>query len=271
MSIIRPFAPKEVSEDNASIMQLAIDIAMAAGKIQLHKFRSRSLEVETKSNVHDLVTEVDKECEAMIIERIRQVFPSHNILCEETGLHNTGESDWQWVVDPLDGTNNYSQGLPIYCVSIGVQYKGVTQVGVVYAPSMDSLYTAIRGEGARWNGKQIRVNRKSDLNECIVATGFPYDKGTVGTDKNNLDNVCRMLPQLRGLRRMGSAAFDLCCVACGMLDGYWELNLNPWDACAGMLIVEEAGGTIRTIRDDRKISIAAGYPAIVEKILENVK
>ena len=118
-------------------------------------------------------------------------------LSEETGMHHNGDSDWEWVVDPLDGTNNYSQGLPMYCVSIGVRYKGETQVGVVYAPSFDSLYTAIRGEGAHWNGKQIHVTRKNDLNECIVATGFPYDKATVGQDKNNLDNVCRMLPQVR--------------------------------------------------------------------------
>lgn len=271
MSLRHPFAPKEMTEDNACIMQCAIDIAMAAGKIQFHKFRSRGLDIETKSNLHDLVTEVDKECEALIIDRIHQAYPSHSILSEETGMHRNGDSDWEWVVDPLDGTNNYSEGLPMYCVSIGVQYKGVTQVGVVYAPSFDSLYTAIRGEGAQWNGKQIRVNRKTDLNECIVATGFPYDKATVGQDKNNLDNVCRMLPQLRGLRRMGSAAFDLCCVACGMLDGYWELNLNAWDACAGMLIVEEAGGIVRSFRDDRKISIAAGYEPIVKLILENVK
>jgi myo-inositol-1(or 4)-monophosphatase len=136
---------------------------------------------------------------------------------------------------------------------------------------MDDLFTAVRGEGAQWNGRRIHVSRKTELDQCILATGFPYDKGTVGSDKNNLDNLCRMLPQLRGLRRMGAAAYDLCCVAAGMLDGYWELNIKPWDCCAGQLIIEEAGGVVRSIREDRNVSIAAGNEALVSLILQNVK
>lgn len=271
MSITHPFARKEHTEDNDSLLQCAIDIAMEAGKVQLHKFRSRHLEMETKSSLHDVVTEVDKECEALIIGRITDYYPSHSILSEETGGHRNPGSEWEWVVDPLDGTNNYSQGIHIFCVSIGIRKNGVTQVGVVYAPAMDALFTAVRGEGAQWNGRQIHVARKTDLNECIVASGFPYDKATVSSADNNLDNVCRLLPQLRGFRRMGSAAYDLCCVAAGMLDSYWELNLKPWDACAGILIVEEAGGIVRPFRSDRNISIVAGNENVVNKILENVK
>ena len=271
MSITHPFARKEHTEDNASLLQCAIDIAMAAGKLQLQKFRSRHLEMETKSSLHDVVTEVDKECEQLIISRISEAYPNHSILAEESGKHTKAGSEWEWVVDPLDGTNNYSQGIHIFCVSIGVRRNGVTQLGVVFCPAMDALFTAIRGEGAQWNGRQIHVSRKSDLNECIVASGFPYDKGTVSSADNNLDNLCRLLPQLRGFRRMGSAAYDLCSVAAGMLDGYWELNLKPWDACAGMLIVEEAGGIVRSFREDRNISIVAGNETIVNKILENVK
>lgn len=271
MILTNPFSKREYTEDLKTILECAIDWAMQAGKLQLQKFRNRHLEMETKSNISDLVTEVDKACEALLIERISSAYPNHSILGEETGMHYHEGSEWEWVVDPLDGTNNYSQGLPVFCVSIGVRRNGVTQVGVVYAPKLDDLFTAVRGEGAHWNGRMIHVSRKQDLGECILATGFPYDKDTVGPAANNLDNVCRLLPQLRGLRRMGSAAYDLCCVACGMLDGYWELNLKPWDACAGMLIVEEAGGTVRPFRDDRNISIVAGHESVVTKILDNVK
>lgn len=271
INLPNPFARKEMTEDKACILECAINWAMQAGKIQMHKYRSRHLEMETKSSEHDLVTEVDRDCEALLIERISQAYPHHSILAEESGMHHKPESEWEWVIDPLDGTNNYSQGLPIFCVSIGVRHHGVTQVGVVYAPKLDELFTAVRGEGAQMNGKTIRVSRKTQFGQCILGTGFPYDKGTVSSADNNLDNVMNLLPQLRGLRRMGSAAYDLCCVASGMLDGYWELNLKAWDACAGELIVEEAGGIIRPFRSDRNISIVAGNETIVEKILNIVK
>lgn len=254
-------------EDKRHILELAIEWAMEAGKMQREKFRDNRLQMDTKSSLHDVVTEVDKACENLLIERISTHYPNHSILGEETGEHRK-DSDWEWVVDPLDGTNNYSQGLPIFCVSIGVRYKGETQVGVVYLPYLDELFTASRGEGASWNGRFIHVSRKKDLNECVVATGFPYDKGT--NPLNNLDNFCAMVPNLRGIRRMGSAAYDLCCVACGLLDGYWELNVKPWDVCAGELIVEEAGGTIRPFRNDRNISIVAGNKVIVDKIYEKL-
>lgn len=262
-----PFATK-AEENNHSILALAIDWAMEAGKLQREKFRDSRLQMETKSSQHDVVTEVDKACEALLIERISSHYPTHSIVAEETGEHHK-DSDWEWVVDPLDGTNNYSQGLPIFCVSIGVRYKGETQVGVIYLPHLDELFTAVRGEGASWNGRFIRVARKKDLGECVVATGFPYDKGT--NPDNNLDNFCALVPNLRGIRRSGSAAYDLCCVACGQLDGYWELNLKPWDVCAGELIVEEAGGVIRPFRDDRNISIVAGNKYVAEMLFEKIK
>ena len=271
MNLTNPFTRREASEDPKVILEWAIDWAMAAGKLQMEKFRSRHLEMGTKSSIHDVVTEVDKACEQMLIEKISQTYPTHSILGEETGQHRHEGSDWEWVVDPLDGTNNYSQGLPAFCVSIGVRYRGFTQVGVVYCPKLDELYTAVRGEGAQLNGRTIHVSRKHNLDECVLATGFPYDKGTTSTADNNLDNVVRMVPQLRGIRRMGSAAYDLCSVAAGWLDGYWELNLKPWDVCAGELIVEEAGGIIRPFREDRCISIAAGNESIVNQILKNVK
>lgn len=271
MNLTNPFARKEITETRECILECATDWALQAGKLQMQNFRSRHLEMETKSSQHDVVTRVDRECEALIIEHIQQAFPGHSILAEETGMHQQSESEWEWVVDPLDGTNNYSQSLPIFCVSIGVRHHGETVVGVVYVPKLDELYTAVRGEGAQMNGRQLHVSRKTDLDSCILATGFPYDKGTVSSADNNLDNVCALLPHLRGLRRMGSAAYDLCCVANGSLDGYWELNLKPWDACAGCLIVEEAGGVVRPFRTDRNISIVAGNEGVVNNILEKIK
>lgn len=258
---------KQNEPDFNQVLRHAVDWAMGAGKLQREKFRSRHLQIETKSNISDLVTEVDKACEAYIIEKINGHYPTHSVLGEETGEHQK-DSDWEWVVDPLDGTNNYSQGLPIFCVSIGVRYRQETVVGVVYVPIFDELFSAVKGQGASWNGRFIHVSRKTNLNECVLGTGFPYDKAT--NPINNLDNLNALLPNLRGIRRMGSAAYDLCCVACGMLDGYWELDLKPWDTCAGELIVKEAGGVVKPFRDDRHVSIVAGNKSIVNLIYQKL-
>lgn len=242
--------------------------AKETGKIQLSYFRGNDLGITTKSNVYDVVTRVDKECEAFLLSQISAAFPGHAVLGEESGKHE-GKEDFCWVIDPLDGTNNYSQGLPVFTVSIGLQYRGKTVLGVVYAPYFNELYSAALGKGAFLNGKPLRVGDKKDLEHSVVATGFPYDKD-VNPD-NNVENVARILPHLRGLRRMGSAAYDLCCVAAGFFDGYWEFSLQPWDMCAGALIVEEAGGIVKSFRENRGISIIAGNPQLVEKIGEKIK
>lgn len=249
------------------ICQNAVMWAKEAGRIQIESFRTSNLGIETKSSIHDVVTKVDKACEAYLINKIATHYPDHGVLGEETGAHAAG-ADWIWVIDPLDGTNNYSQGLPVFCVSIGLQYRGVTQLGVVYAPYINELYTAIREKGAFLNHQPIHIAAKSELNQSVLATGFPYDKD-VNPD-NNTDNVARLIPQIRGLRRMGAAAYDLCCVAAGFLDGYWEFNLQPWDVCAGNLIVEEAGGVVLPFRKDRGIAQIAGNKTIVDKILPNL-
>ena len=260
---------KKDNPDTHDILRHAVDWAMEAGHIQRDKFRSRNLQMETKSSIYDVVTEVDKACESLLLQRIGERYPDHNILAEESGEHSAkADAEWEWVIDPLDGTNNYSQGLPIFCVSIGVRHKGETVVGVVYVPFFDELFSAVKGEGASWNGRFIHVARKTDLGECVLATGFPYDKRT--NPVNNLDNALAIIPEIRGIRRTGSAAFDLCYVACGLLDGYWELDLKPWDACAGSLIVEEAGGEIRPFRTDRNVSIVAGNKTIVSQIYERL-
>lgn len=249
-------------------LELAILWAKETGKIHLDYFRGNDLDIHTKSNVYDVVTRVDKESEALLISEISREFPTHHVLGEESGEH-AGSSDYRWVLDPLDGTNNYSQGLPVFTVSIGLQYKGKTVLGVVYAPYFDELYTAVSGQGAFLNGKRLTVSAKGDLAHSVLGTGFPYDKG-VNPD-NNSSNVAAILPYLRGIRRMGSAAYDLCCVAAGFLDGYWELGLGLWDMCAGALIVEEAGGVVVPFRDDRGISIIAGNAVLVSKIREKIK
>lgn len=249
-------------------LELAVTWAKEVGEVQRSYFRSGHLDIETKSTVHDVVTKVDKLSESMLIERIGKYFPEYSVLGEESGEHDA-HSDYLWVVDPLDGTNNYSQGLPVYSVSIGLQYRGETLLGVVYAPYLDELYTAIRGKGAFLNGVRIHVSDKTELDRSVLGTGFPYDKGIHPV--NNIDNLSRILPHLRGIRRMGSAAYDLCCVAAGFLDGYWELGLKLWDVCAGVLIVQEAGGHVEPFRDDRGIAIIAANPLLLQKIRDYIQ
>ena len=249
-------------------------MALHCGKIQMESFRTQNIGIDTKSNVYDVVTKVDKACEDYLLTEIARLYPTHSVLGEETGQHLHADSDWAWVVDPLDGTNSYSQGLPVFCVSIGVTYKNDCVVGVVYAPYLNELFTAIKGEGA-WFGTSenidatpLHVSSKTTLKECVVASGFPYDKATHPI--NNIREVSIIIPQVRGFRRMGSAAYDLSCTAMGTIDAYWEYNLNPWDVCAGQLIVQEAGGIIVPLCDDRKISLIAGPKKLVKELQESL-
>lgn len=250
-------------DDMNQMLAFARACAREAGKIQLSYFRGAHLNVETKFNLHDVVTVADKESERYLVDAIAKAYPAHAVLGEESGMH-AGHSDYCWVIDPLDGTTNYSQGLPVFTVSIALQYRGETMLGVVYAPYLDELYEALRGKGATLNGRPIRVSGKREMPRSVVATGFPIDKDR--NPDNNLDNLARILPHMRGVRRMGSAAYDLCCVAAGFLDGYWEFNLHEWDVCAGTLIVTEAGGEVRPFRNDRRVAIVAGNPSMVAQL-----
>lgn len=249
-------------------LSLAQGWAREAGEIHLSYFRGNRLDIQTKSSVYDVVTRADKESEACLIARIGECFPDHAILGEETGEH-AGDGEYRWVVDPLDGTNNFSQGLPIFTVSIGLQHQGKTVLGVVYAPYFGEMFTAIRGQGAYLGDRRLHVSEKSDLAHSVMGTGFPYDKGT--NPDNNIPNLAAILPFLRGIRRMGTAAYDLCCTAAGWLDGYWELDLKLWDICAGALMVEEAGGIVVSLRENRGVSIVAGNAVLVDKIREKVR
>ncbi len=237
----------------------AIECAHRAGKVQLEYFRSSHLKIDTKFNESDIVTPADKGSESVIINYIHQKYPLHSILSEESGSEHNNE-DYEWVIDPLDGTTNFSVGLPQFCVSIGIRHKGETIIGVVFAPYLNELFHAVKGEGAFLNGKLIKTGIKSNLFEAVVSTGFPVDKDR--NPDNNLDNVERVLPLVRGMRRMGAAAVDISYVAAGFLDAYWELNLHEWDVCAGLLIAEEAGAEIKHFRSDRNVSVLVSSPGI---------
>ena len=255
-------------------LDFAVGMAREAGRIQLSYFRGDDLAMKTKSNVSDVVTRADRESEELIVRSILERYPTHAILGEEVGARGDAASEWRWVVDPLDGTTNYSQGLPVFCVSIALQYRGETVVGVVYAPYLRELFTAVRGGGAwcrRGDGEPVRlhVSTKQRLDCSVVATGFPYDKSE--NPDNNSDNVARILPHVRDVRRMGAAAYDLSCVAAAMLDGFWELNLHEWDVCAASLLVIEAGGVVESLRADRGVSPVAGSAALVEQMKRYVR
>jgi len=225
--------------DQTEVLALATRLAKAAGEIQRDRYET-PLEIQTKSADVDLVTEVDKACEALIVAGIEAARPSDAILAEEGGGTDRAGATWRWIIDPLDGTTNFAHSYPRFCVSIGVQCEGEASVGVVYDPLMDELYTATRGGGAFRNGSAIAVSVEEKLGRGLMATGFAYDRRR--SEQDNVQEFRKFLKAARAVRRDGSAALDLCYVACGRLDGYWELKLSPWDVAAGCLIVEEAGG-----------------------------
>lgn len=253
----------EMSRLIDNIVESAKEIALHAGEIQLEYFRSDTLTMESKFRDADIVTAADKACEAYILNEISRQWPGHSVMAEESGEHD-GSSPWRWVIDPLDGTTNFSNGLPLFCVSIGIMYGDKTVAGVVYAPKLGEIFVAKAGCGATMNGKPIHCSSKTALSKSVIATGFPYDK-EINTD-NNLDNVSRVMPRVRGLRRLGSAAIDLCYTAAGFLDGYWEIDLHEWDVCAGMLIASEAGAVCRRFRPDRGWCILAAAPGITDEL-----
>ena len=226
-------------EQEKTVLELAFRLARAAGEIQRDRYAT-DLEIHTKSAPVDLVTDVDKACEALIVGTLESERPEDAILAEEGGERIRAEAAWRWVIDPLDGTTNYAHAYPRFCVSIGVEFQDARSVAVVYDPLMDELYHAVAGGGAYLNGRPIRVSKETALDRSLLATGFAYDRRK--SEQDNLDNFAAFLKAARALRRDGSAALDLCYVAAGRLDGFWEFKLAPWDVAAGYLIVEEAGG-----------------------------
>ncbi len=228
---------------NDSFLPAMSAIAREAGALLMHHFHQH-LKIEYKGEA-DLVTAADRAAEVLIRERIREQFPTHDVLGEEQGLSDQG-SEYRWYVDPLDGTTNFAHGFPVFCVSIALEHHSREQKGnriaaVIYDPTRDEMFSAETGRGAQLNGEQIHVSKTAALKECLLGTGFPSHK----RHKNpNIYFYHQITLHTHGVRRAGSAALDLCNVACGRFDGFWEFNLNPWDTAAGVLIVEEAGGTV---------------------------
>jgi myo-inositol-1(or 4)-monophosphatase len=214
------------------------EIASEAGALLMPYFVQR-IKFEYKGDV-DLVTEADRKSEALILSRIRARWPHHDVIGEE-GTRIEAGGEYRWYVDPLDGTTNFAHGFPVFCVSLAIEHKGKMAAAVVYDPTRDELFAAELGRGAYLNGAAIHVSTVKTLAESLVATGFPSQK----RHKNpNIYFYHQITLRTHGVRRAGSAALDLCCVAAGRFDGFWEFNLNPWDTAAGVLIVEEAGGRV---------------------------
>jgi myo-inositol-1(or 4)-monophosphatase len=226
------------SKHPANLVSTIEAIAREAGTIVMGHFRQR-VKIEYKGDA-DLVTIADRQSEACIIEHIRAAFPKHDIVGEEGTRVETG-SDYKWYVDPLDGTTNFAHGFPVFCVSLAVDYRGERVAGVVYDPTRDEVFSAELGGGARLNGEAAQVSSTPRLAESLVGTGFPSKKRH---QNPNIYFYHQLTLRTHGVRRAGSAALDLCNVAVGRFDGFWEFNLNPWDTAAGVLIVEEAGGKV---------------------------
>jgi myo-inositol-1(or 4)-monophosphatase len=223
------------------MLTIAIEAAKEAGKYLKYSVgKVRSIEMK-QGEERNLVSEIDKGSEAKIIGIIKRHYPNHAILAEESGA-STASSDYKWVIDPLDGTTNFLHGLPVFCVTIGVEYKGEIIAGVVYDPNLDELFTAERGSGAYCNGKRMKVSQASELINSLLVTGFPYD--IAKNPDNAVGHFVNFLMEGQAVRRLGSAALDLSYVAAGRFDGFWEVNLNPWDMAAGVLFVHEAGGKV---------------------------
>ncbi len=240
----------------------------AANVIQRASNNLDIIRTETKQH-NDFVSDVDRAAEAAIIDIIRDAYPDHAILAEESGRQGRDTAEFEWIIDPLDGTTNYLHGYPHYCVSIALAHKGQITQAVVYDPNRNDLFTASKGAGAFLNDRRIRVGKRISLADSLVATGFPY------TDVSYLDTYlgqfADMIRKTAGVRREGSAALDLCYVACGRVDGYWELNLKPWDIAAGSLIVQEAGGIVTDLYGEQgwleSGDIVAANPKVLAQML----
>lgn len=224
------------------------------GELQMERLGASDLAIDTKSTGVDFVTEMDKKSEELIIAFIKSHYPDHSILAEESG-HEQSDSPYQWIIDPIDGTTNYKHGYPIFNISIALAYQGDVVLGLVYVPPFKQAFYAIKGEGSYCNGRPLKVSVIQHLSEALLSTGFPYDKKT--NPENNLNYFNALVPQLAGIRRSGSAAFDLIQVAAGNTDGYWERYVNRWDIAAGILIIKEAGGTVHSYDNGKFYSVIA--------------
>jgi myo-inositol-1(or 4)-monophosphatase len=245
-------------------------MARQAGSI-LSQGYEKNIQVDYKGEI-DLVTEIDRHSEEFILGEISRQFPSHSVMAEETGGID-GSDEHLWIVDPLDGTVNYAHGVPFFSVAIAYAYRGELILGAVYDPMRDEMFLAEKGRGAWLNGRLLKVKEVPDLSHSLLVTGFPYDVRT--TSNNNLDNYARFALNSQGVRRLGSAALDLCYVGAGRFDGYWELSLRAWDLSAGGLVAMEAGARVTDIYGNVNffkppLSVVAANPVLHGKILQEL-
>lgn len=254
---------------NDGMLNTAIKAARKAGNIQLRAFQERdSLEVQAKG-AGDFVTAVDKECEEVIIDILSKAYPDHAFTAEESGTRGAEDAEYRWVIDPLDGTTNFIHGIPQFAVSICCLKNNKPIHAVVYDPCKNELFTATRGKGATLDSRRIRVTNLSVMKNALIGTGFPFRNGDDYTTYLNIMND--VMQSTSGLRRPGSAALDLCWVACGRYDAYWEAGLKPWDIAAGSLIALEAGAFVTDFKGDENFlengSIVAGTPKVFTPLM----
>lgn len=253
------------------IVNIAVRAARAAGNIIIRASdRIDTLQVSEKTP-NDYVTEIDKKAEREIISIIRKAHPNHSIIGEETGEETGSDEDYTWIIDPLDGTRNFIHGFPQFAVSIGVSYKGKMEHGVIYDPVRQELFTATRGKGAQLNDRRMRVSTRTNLNECLLGTGFPHRHSETHL-KAYVDSLLSIIPHSGDVRRAGSAALDLAYVACGRLDGFWEMGLKPWDIAAGTLMIKEAGGIVCDFNGSEDYmnsgDVIAANPKLLKSLLQ---
>ena len=256
------------------MLNIAVKAARAASKPMIHNAaRLDQLEIEKKGRA-DYVSQVDRQAEEIIIQTIQEAYPDHGILAEESGVQGDKEkTEHEWIIDPLDGTTNYLHGYPVYAVSIALRVRDVLQVGVIYDPTRDELYSASKGKGAHLNNRRIRVSNTRRLSDAMLATGFPYNE--MKYLEPWIGSFRTLVPHVAGIRRAGSAALDLAQVACGRFDGFWEFGLNSWDIAAGILLIQEAGGFSSDMSGKQNMlgtgHIIAGNPALFSKLQILVK
>ena len=252
------------------MLNIAIKAARAAGAIINRASMDLDiLKVNTKAP-NDFVTEVDQMAESVIIDILQDAYPDHGILAEESGRTGARDSEFVWIIDPLDGTTNFIHGFPVYCVSIALAHRGVVQQAVVYDPTRDDLFYATRGRGAFLNNRRLRVSKRTRLSDALIGTGFPFRKGD--NPKRYLKMFEEVMAEVAGLRRPGAAALDLCYVAAGYYDAFFETGLQPWDVAAGSLIVTEAGGLIGNFTGESDYmyqrEVLAGSPKIYGQMVQ---
>lgn len=255
------------------MLTMAVRAARSAGNIIMRNVdRLDRIKIAEKNQSNDFVSEVDKAAEEEIISILKKAYPDHNILAEESG-RSTGDSSFQWIIDPLDGTTNFLHGFGQFAVSIALQHKGKLNCAVIYDPARDELFTADRGAGALLNNKRIRVAPRKELAGCLMGTGFPFSKPDF-TD-TYLKTAKPFMNQCAGIRRAGAAALDLAYVAAGRLDGFWEYGIQPWDMAAGILLIQEAGGIVSEIDGGSDVlktgNILAANPAIHKLMQQEIK